>query len=139
MLCLRPQKDKKTGMWLHGGIYDEEGRPTCIGGVPMDYIGSDPEKGHRFRCRDEGCHLKEKMQWTRHCDSEYSEKPEGKLLRIMGLIPRFSTEWKRLYSLRSSVERYFRSAKHSRGLNQHQTLGIEKAHAYTYQCPGWHI
>ena len=122
----RPQKDKKTGTRLYGGIYDEEGRPTCIGGVPMDYIGSDPEKGHRFRCRDEGCHLKEKMQWTRHCDSEYWEKPEGKLLRIMGLIPRFSTEWKRLYSLRSSVERYFRSAKHSRGLNQHQTLGIEK-------------
>ena len=122
----RPQKDKKTGMRLYDGIYDEEGRPTCVGGVSMDYIGSDPEKGHLFRCRDEGCHLKEKIQWTRHCDSEHWEKPEGKLLRIMGLIPRSSPEWKLLYSLRSSVERYFRSAKHSRGLNQHQTLGIEK-------------
>ena len=123
---LRPQKDEKTGMRMYDGIYDEEGRPTCIGGIPMVYIGSDPEKGHLFRCRDEGCHLKEKIQWTRHCDSEHWAKPEGRLLRIIGLIPRSSPEWKLLYSLRSSVERYFRSAKHSRGMNQHQFLGIGK-------------
>ena len=122
----RPPKDKKTGMRLYDGIYDEEGSPTCIGGLSMEYVASDPEKGHLFRCSEEGCYLKEKMQWSSQCDSEHWEKPEGKLMRIMGLIPRSSPEWKFLYSQRPSEERYFRSSKHSRGLNQHQVLGIEK-------------
>ena len=34
---------------LHG-----EGRPNVIGMVEMDYIRSDPKRGHLYRCRREG-------------------------------------------------------------------------------------
>ena len=122
----RPRKSKKTGKRLHGGVYDENGRPTCSNGVPMDYIRTDPDKGHLFSCRAEGCEQKERMEWTGHCDFERWEKPLGKLLRIIGVVPRSTPEWKSRYRLRSSIERYFRSAKHSRLLNQQQHLGIER-------------
>ena len=40
----RPEKDKETGRRLYDGIYDEDGRPTCIGGQSMEYVETDPEK-----------------------------------------------------------------------------------------------
>lgn len=121
----KPQKDDK-GRRLYDGIYDPDGRPTCLGNQPMEYVRSDDKKGHLFHCPSEKCHLKNAIQWTTHCDSEHWEKPEGKLLRIIGILPRFTDEWKRIYRMRTSIERYFRSAKHSRLLNQHQVLSIEK-------------
>ena len=78
-----PEKDKETGLRLYDGIYDPDGRPTCIGGQSMEYVETDAENGHLFRCPAEGCPLKETVQFTRHCDSEHYEKPEGKLLRIV--------------------------------------------------------
>ena len=54
------------------------------------------------------------------------EKPEGNLLRIICILPRCTDEWKRIYRMRTSIERYFRSAKHSRLLDRHQFLGIAK-------------
>ena len=69
----RPEKDKETGRRLYDGIYDEEGRPTCIGGKSMEYVETDPEKGHLFRCPVDGCPLKETVQFTRHCDHEHYE------------------------------------------------------------------
>ena len=114
----RPPKNKQTGERRYDGIYDKEGRPTCLGGQPMDYLGTDEDGYHFFRCPEEGCSLKGKVDWSRYCDTEYSEKPEGKLLRIMGIVPRFTGEWKRLYRMRTSVERWFSSAKRSRLLNQ---------------------
>ena len=53
----RPQKDKTTGKRQFDGIYGEEGRPLCVGGQPMDYIGTDPEGSHHFRCPTGGCPL----------------------------------------------------------------------------------
>ena len=76
----RPEKDKETGKRLHDGIFDEAGRPTCIGGQSMEYVETDPEKGHLFRCPADGCYLKETVQFTRHCDAKHYEKPEGRLL-----------------------------------------------------------
>ena len=35
-------------------------------------------------------------------------------------------EWKRIYRMRVAIERYFRSANHSRLLDQHQCMGIGK-------------
>ena len=43
---------------LYEGIYTEKGVPTCIGMVEMEYVRSDPQKGHLYRCRREACHLK---------------------------------------------------------------------------------
>ena len=121
----RPQKNS-DGKRLFDGLYDQDGRPVCLGGESMEYMESDPDRGHRFRCPSEGCHLKNKVQWTTHCDTELWEKPEGKLLRTMGVLPRFTQEWKDIYARRTSIERYFRSAKHSRLLDRHQFLSISK-------------
>ena len=122
----RPEKDKETGKRLHDGIYDEEGRPTCIGGKSMEYVETDPEQGHLFRCPADGCHLKDTIQFTRHCDSEHHELPGGKLLRIVGLLPRCSEEWKAEYKKRPIIERYFSSDKHSRLLGTHRYLNIKQ-------------
>ena len=126
MAVRRPEKDKKTGKRRYDGIYDEEGRPTCIGGQSMEYVETDPEKGHLFRCPTEGCPLKETVQFTRHCDHEHYEKPEGRLLRIVGLLPRCSEEWKAEYKKRTTEERFFSSAKQSRLLDTHRYLNGQK-------------
>lgn len=122
----KPLEDSETKKRLYDGIYDEEGRPTCVGGQPMDYLGTDPEGFHYFRCPAQGCWLKDKMDWSRYCDTEYSEKPEGRLLRIMGTLPRFTAEWKWLYRMRTVIERWFSSAKRSRLLDRHQHLDEER-------------
>ena len=122
----RPPKDKATGNRLYDGIYDEKGRPTCVGGLPMEYVETDPEKGHLFRGPPDGCELKQQVGFTGYCDDQRYVKPEGRLLRIVGLVPRCSDEWKERYKLRTVIERYNSSAKHSRLLDQHRYLNIEK-------------
>ncbi len=108
------------------GLYDQKGRPLCFGNKPMEYVGTDPDKGHLFRCRQQGCHLKNRVGMTRYCDIEYYETLEGDALRKVGRLPRTTRRWKRLYKRRTSVERAFRSLKHSRLLNQHQYRGLDK-------------
>ena len=125
-----PPKDRKTGKRLYDGIYTKDGLPTCVGGKPMSYLGTDPDGDHYFRCPAEGCHLKDKVDWSRYCDSEHSEKPEGKLLRIIGKVPRFTPQWRALYKQRSSIERYFSSGKMSRLLDQHQYLNLAKVNMH---------
>ena len=122
----KPPKDPKTGKRLYGGIYTADGRPTCLGGHPMDYRGTDADGEHYFRCPAKGCRLKDKVDWSRYCDFEHSEKPAGKMLRIMGTVPRFTEQWNNLFRFRPSIERYFSSAKHSRLLDQHQYLSMAK-------------
>ena len=50
----------------------------------------------------------------------------GKILRIIGVIPRFTREWKELYKLRQAIERFFGSAKRSRLLNKQRCLSMNK-------------
>ena len=112
---------------LRDGIYTEEGFPTCMGGKAMDYVRTDPKTGaHLFRCGTGGCPLKTKgTKAIVHCDSDVWERPEDNL-RILGPLPRFTDAWKRLYSLRMSIERIFRSLKHSRALDGHCFRGLRK-------------
>ena len=108
------------------GIYTVEGRPKCLGGKAMDYIGTDPEQGHLFRCSVGGCHLKNKVHFTRYCDSAHYEQPTGDLLRRVGRLPRTSRLWRRLYRKRPVIERLFSSMKRSRLLNKHRCRGLRK-------------
>ena len=107
------------------GLYDKEGRPQCFGGKPMEYVRTDRE-GHLFRCPKNGCRLKNRVGLTRYCDIEYHETLEGDALRKVGRLPRTTRRWKRLYKRRTTVERAFRSLKHSRLLDQHQFQGLAK-------------
>ena len=122
----KPQKDKKTGKRLYEGIYSVKGLPVCIGGKEMDFVETGEDGQHRFRCPGEGCHLKGRTDWSRYCDFDYAERPEGTKLRIMGVIHRASEEWKSIFKKRTSIERYFSSAKHSRLLDKHQCLGQQR-------------
>ena len=45
---------------------------------------------------------------------------------MVGPVPRSSDQWKRLYSLRQSVERVFKSLKQSRRLERHCFRGLAK-------------
>ena len=98
---------------LYDGIYNAEGKPVCLGEVSMDYVRTDPKTGHYlFRCCAGGCPLKTSgTKAITHCDTEVWEDP-----RVLGPLPRFSSAWKRLYRQRMSIERIFRSLKHSRAL-----------------------
>ncbi|MDE2813127.1 MAG: transposase [Gemmatimonadota bacterium] len=109
-----PQKDKETGLRLYDSTYVEDGRPLCDCGKPMEYVQTDPEWGHLFRCPAEDC------------SHERYVKPEGRLLRIVGLLPRCSEEWQGEYKKRPIIERFFSSDKHSRMLDTHRYLNRQK-------------
>ena len=121
----RPPKDE-DGRRLYDGICDENGRPVCLGGQPMEYVESYIEKGHLFRCPESGCHLKDKVHFTRYCDDEHYEKPEGKMLRIVGLLPRCTDEYQHELKKRTIIERGFSSGKQSRLLDTHRYLDDAK-------------
>ena len=107
---------------LQDGIYTTAGVPTCLGQVPMEYVRTDPEKGHLYRCR--GCHLAGTMKsGIRHCDDEVWEDPRRNI-RLFGVIRRDGPEWKALYAKRQTIERTFKSMKQSRRLERHCTRGL---------------
>ena len=106
------------------GIYTKDGAPTCLGMVEMEYVKSDPDKGHLYRCRQEGCHLKSR-QGVRYCDDEVWENRQDRR-RLFGQVRRGSKKWKGLYRLRYSIERVFKSLKESRRLEDHCFRGLDK-------------
>ena len=112
---------------LYDSLYTASGKPTCIGQKEMDYVRTDQNTGaHLFHCSPKGCRLK--TQGTKaitHCDTQVWEDPENNL-RVLGPLPRFTAAWKRLYRQRMSIERVFRSLKHSRGLEGHCVMGMRK-------------
>ena len=88
---------------------------------------TDPETGrHLFRCPEAGCPLKAKNSGAvLYCDSEVWEDPMENL-RTVGIVWRGSEEWDHHYAKRMSIERIFRSLKHSRGLEGHMVRGMAK-------------
>ena len=115
---------RKANAALHDGIYTEQGVPTCLGQVPMEYVRSDPEQGHLYRCK--GCHLSGTMRGgIRHCDTEVWEDP-ARNIRLFGILRRGSQEWKDLYTKRQAIERVFKSMKESRRLERHCVRGLRQ-------------
>ena len=75
----RPAKAK-----LYEGIYTEQGVPTCVGQVPMEYVRIDPALGRLYRCWGEGCHLAGSLRGgSHHCADEVWEDPT-KDIRLSG-------------------------------------------------------
>lgn len=109
---------------LYEGIYTEQGVPTCIGQVPMEYVRSDPQRGHLYRCG--GCHLAGPNRGgIRYCNSEVWEDPRRDI-RLFGAIRRNGPEWKELYAKRQAIERVFKSLKESRRLERHHLRGLQQ-------------
>ena len=105
-------------------MYLTDGTPTCMGMVAMEYIKSDKERGHLFRCRPEGCRLKDRRGVKYCADIEWFPPTENP--RVLGPIHRGSKRWKALYGLRQSVERVFKSVKESLRLERHFIRGLRK-------------
>ena len=115
---------RKANAALYDGIYTEQGVPTCLGQVPMEYVRSDPEQGHLYRCK--GCHMAGTMRGgVIHCDTEVWEDP-ARNIRLFGILRRGSQEWKDLYSKRQAIERVFKSMKESRRLERHCIRGLRQ-------------
>ena len=115
---------RKANAALYDGIYTEQGVPTCLGQIPMEYVRSDPEMGHLYRCR--GCHLAGTMRGgIRHCDTEIWEDP-ARNIRLFGVVRRGSQERKDLYTKRQAIERVFKSMKESRRLEWHCIRGLRQ-------------
>ena len=111
---------------LYEGIYTEKGVPTCLGQIPMEFVRSDQERGHLYRCNPEGCRLAGSMRGgIRHCDTEVWEDPTRNV-RLFGAIRRDGPEWKALYAKRQAIERIFKSMKESRRLERHCVRGLRQ-------------
>lgn len=122
-----PLKKPNAKDGLYDGLFNAEGKPTCMGMVGMEYVTTDEETGHQlWRCPSSGCHLlTEGTKAIKHCDTEFWFNPEDHL-RVMGAIPRASKEWKLKYRKRWSIERFFYRAKASRLLETHRYRGLAK-------------
>ena len=118
---------------LHDGIYETMGAPTCLGGMTMTYVRTDPETGeHLYQCPAEGCEKFEKGEGKSifsRCQDSHWEDPRDNL-RVIGVVPRRSRLWLDLYRKRQGIERFFSSAKRSRLLNKHQCLTMAKVRAH---------
>ena len=112
----------KTG--LYQDIYTQDGVPTCLGMVPMEYVATNQVGHHLYRCRREGCHLLAAKSGIRHCDTEYWQDPTEDL-RLFGVIRRQSRQWKELYGKRWKIEQTFKSLKESRRLESHCLRGLK--------------
>ena len=112
---------------LYEGVFNANYLPVCLGNMPMEYVGQDGEGQHLFRCRSEGCHLKEGLHaGIRHCDTAFAQDPTEYLRVLGGQTRRGSPEWDALYARRWSVERVFKSLKESRRLDEHCTRGLKQ-------------
>lgn len=107
-----------------GDLHTADGILKCVGGQPMERIAHDPAKGWLYRCRREGCDLKDRKAGVRYCDTVVWDKLP--VSRRYPLLPRSSPEWKRLYQMRQSVERLFKTLKESRRLASHCSRGLDK-------------
>ena len=109
---------------LYEGIYTIEGAPTCIGQVPMEYVRSDPQHGHLYRCPPDGCRLKGRRGVLYCHETEWLDRRDNP--RLFGPVRRGSAEWKEKYRLRQAVERVFKGLKESRRLERHCIRGLKK-------------
>ena len=114
----------RLGQKLFEGIYTTDGVPTCMGEVPMEYVRSDPKQGHLYRCRAEGCDLKNR-RGVRYCHDEVWENRQDNP-RLFGPLRRDSPRWKELYAKRYAIERMFKGMKESRRLVSHAVRGLRQ-------------
>ena len=124
----------KRETYKKGDIYDDKGRPICLGDQPMEYVETDPILGHLFRCPPEGRRLKHQLAFSLYCADSCYENPDDPdqpdLLRRVGRVARASQEFKDLYANRQVIERFFGSAKQSRLLATHRYYQRFKIHLH---------
>ena len=118
---------------LRDGIYTRDGIPTCLGQVPMDYVRTNGDGRHLYRCTAGGCGLADSIAGLApHCrDEVWEDLGQNQNLRLFGPIRRQSLEWKTLYAKRQAVERTFKSLKESRRLERHCVWGLRQVRLHS--------
>ncbi len=120
VISIRRAAGKKSFDDLH----TLDGQPLCLGNQPMEFIEANPHRGLLYRCPAEGCHLKDSFTGgVRYCDSEIWENPY-KNPRTLSWIPRHTQTWRDLYAKRQAVERFFKTEKENRRLEDHCIRGL---------------
>ncbi len=107
-------KDRKNKR-LYQGMYDVDGVPHCPERVKMNFVRTDPKRGHFYQCP--------------HCSNHIWVDPMQDIRRF-GTIRRASDQWKSIYRERYGVERPFKSMKQHRRLEHHTTRGEKKIHMH---------
>ena len=131
-----PYGKKANGENLQKGIYTTECVPTCLGMVPMEYVETNTEGHHLYRCQKGGCYLlNSRKGGFLYCDTEYWQDPTEDI-RLFGVVRRDIPEWKALYSKRYAIERVFKSEKESRRLERHCVRGLRNIILHTL-CRRW--
>ena len=118
VIAIPKPQEGGNGKRLYEGLYTGKGLPVCIGGQAMEFVETGEDGERRFRCPPEGCRLKDRTDWSRYCDLDYSERPGGRRLRIMGSVHWASGERKEIFKKRTSIERYFSGGKQFRLLDK---------------------
>ena len=119
------RKDK-----LHHTIYSTMGAPTCMGGMEMEYLNTDPQTGkHLYQCPPGGCIRKLQGRLFPQCNDSHWEDPNDDI-RVIGIVARASQEWEEKYKKRTVIERGFSSMKRSRLLNKHMYTEQSKIRAH---------
>ena len=90
-------------------VYTLRGEPRCLGGRPMEFIGTDYERRcHGFRCPAAGCHRRqEPFKGYTVCDDVVWEPFDGDPYTLGGLVSRADPRWDSLCRRRWAVERFF--------------------------------
>ncbi len=117
---------------LCDGIFNEKGQPMCMGSIPMEFVRTDEERGHLYRCVEAGCPLMER-KGVRYCDYELWVEPEENL-RVIGFVARSSKEWDELYARREIIEQLFKAMKQSRRLERHCFRGKRNIELHISMC-----
>ena len=105
---------------LRDGIYTKAGVPTCMGKVPMEFVGTDPATGyHLYRCQKGGCDRLGRIKGYSTCRDFVWEDPSRNWRWFGKAIRRGSPEWNKKYAMRYSIERMFAWWKDGGQLENH--------------------
>ena len=116
--------------YLHHGIYNTIGQPTCMGNQDMEYVQTDPNTGHHlYRCPPAGCIRNNQGMLFQQCRAYHWENPDDDL-RVIGKVARASLEWQQMYAKRTVIERGFSSMKRSRLLDSNMYMEEKKVRAH---------
>ena len=92
---------------------------------------TDEETGHHlYRCPSDRCHLRDIVQFSRHCDDETWEDPTADIRLFGGLIRRASEQWDEAYKKRWEEERTNSQLKTNRSLEGHYFRGLDSVTAH---------
>ena len=124
IIPIRNMLKSEDGLWE--GVYTYDGIPTCMGKQQMEYVQTDPQRGHLYRCPEEGCDLQDRKGVVYCRDTFWLDHSKMDDPRRFPEVRRQSQEWNDLYDGRQSVERVFKSLKQSRRLEDHCVRGLQR-------------